>query len=211
MAEDTHIGVYLCVEQPHRNGFVSHESLVVALGVRDAGLFVSSVGQLESNVANFPILVFLLFQQLDPHVGDCHGQSEPEADSSFLDGPAKSGEAWDIFSDEYDLWVDESGEHVGDGEVGECVEVEHVIEVFVIVSSESVVFAVVFVEHWCHSIEPEPVCVVLFQPESNVGEEEAQYFVLWVIEHSAVPERVVSLVAAVEVLVVGSVPVVYSL
>lgn len=74
--------------------------------------------------------------------------------------------------------VDQSGEHVGDGEVGECVEVEHVIEVFVVISSEAVVFAVVFVEHRSHPIEPEPVGVVFFEPESNVGEEEAQNFVL---------------------------------
>ena len=90
LAEDTHVCVYFSIEEPHGNGLIADKGLIVAFGIGDAWLFVSSIGQLKSYLADFPILIFLLFQQLDPHVGNCHGQSEPKTYSSFLYRSAKS-------------------------------------------------------------------------------------------------------------------------
>ena len=85
------------------------------------------------------------------------------------------------------MWVNLLGELVGHAEVGDSVEIKLLVEVLVVVACEGEVFAVVFVEHGSYSIESEPVGVVLFQPEADVGEQEPQNFIFGVIKDPTVP------------------------
>ena len=57
-----------------------------------------------------------------------------------------------------------------------------VAEVFAVVAGETDADAVVVVENGGDSVEPEAVQFVLFHVEGEVGQQEAQHFVLGVVE-----------------------------
>lgn len=61
------------------------------------------------------------------------------------------------------------------------------------------------VHHASHSVKPEAVKLVLFHPEPEVAHEEAENFVVAIVEETAVPELVTALCTLMEVLVVAAV------
>ena len=94
-----HVGVQLLVTQPEEDGLVSHQPaiisvgfrrglreisirLVVTLGISDGLLAVAAVGQCPADVGDIPILILLLLQELDPHVGDSHRQTVIKPDTT---------------------------------------------------------------------------------------------------------------------------------
>lgn len=74
---------HLLVHQPERQGLVTDQSLVMGFGIGHTSLLVTSVGESVDDVAHVPSVIGALFQQLDPHVRDGHGQSLVETNSSF--------------------------------------------------------------------------------------------------------------------------------
>lgn len=58
--------------------------------VGDRLLHPTPVSQREDDVAHVPILIPVLLQQLNPLVGDCHGQAVVEAQATFADWPAQT-------------------------------------------------------------------------------------------------------------------------
>ena len=95
-------------------------------------------------------------------------------------------------------------EFVGEGEVGEGVEVEGAVEVGGVVVEGGAEAAVV-VEHAGDAVEAEAVEVEFVDPVAGVGEEEVEDFGFAVVEAAGVPGGVVAAFAGVEVLVGGSV------
>lgn len=81
----------------------------MTLRICNALLEMSPVGQRMRDVAQIPRIVRPLLEQLDEHVGDGHGETVIESDSSFPDGSAEGRHAGDVFGD-------------GDDFVGEVVD-----------------------------------------------------------------------------------------
>ena len=61
--------VALGVEKPHGYGFVTDNSLIVALAIGNDLLLPPSVDHTVCDGLHVPVLVRRLLQQLDPHVG----------------------------------------------------------------------------------------------------------------------------------------------
>lgn len=95
-------------------------------------------------------------------------------------------------------------EFVGEGEVGEGVEVEGAVEVGGVVVEAGAEAAVV-VEHAGDAVEAEAVEIEFVDPVAGVGEEEVEDFGFAVVEAAGVPGGVVAAFAGVEVLVGSSV------
>lgn len=83
-----------------------HLRLVMTLAVGNGLLAMASVGQSEADVAQVPVLVLLLFENLDPHIWDGHGKPVIESYASQGQWHAESRHARDIFSNRNALWVE---------------------------------------------------------------------------------------------------------
>lgn len=206
LIEDTHIVVDLAIEEPHRNCLISNQSLIVTFRIGDAWLLVSSVGQLEGDFSDLPVLILMFLQQLDPHIRNSHCHSEPKPYATFFNWPAKPWEAGDIFCDKNDLRVNDLGQLIGDAQVCKRIDIQIMIEVLIVVPCESVGLAVVFIQHRGNAIEAISIGIVLLYPKPNVGQQKSQDLILGVIENSTVPKWMISLLSSVEVLVISSIP-----
>jgi hypothetical protein len=98
----THLGIH----QPERQRLITDKRLIMTLSIRNTLLRMSPVGQHVRNVSDIPLIVCFLLQQLDPHIGDRHGQSVVEADAAFVDWSTESGHAGYVFRDGDDVGVD---------------------------------------------------------------------------------------------------------
>ena len=58
LKKSTHASVDISVEQPHRMGFVSYDSLVMTFGITDNFLLPSPVGETVSDVTHVPVFVW---------------------------------------------------------------------------------------------------------------------------------------------------------
>ena len=74
---------HLLIHKPKRQSFVAHERLIVTFRVGYAPLEMTTIGQGMHDRAHLPLIIRLLLEKLDPHVGDGHGKTIIEADASF--------------------------------------------------------------------------------------------------------------------------------
>lgn len=90
-------------------------------------------------------------------------------------------------------------------EVDDSFQVDVTSEIFVISSRESSADAVVGVHHTGDAVEPEAVEFEFLHVEPEVAEEEAENFVMPVVEQSTVPEFVLTFRPTMEIEVIRSV------
>ena len=102
--------------------------------------------------------------------------------------------------------INDFGELIGDGEIGEGVGVEHVVKILVIVAAKAIVVAVVLIEYRSDCIKSVAVSVILLKPESNVRQQKPLHLEFRIVEYLAVPQRMISLLTAMKILVVSPVP-----
>lgn len=116
-----HIGVHFRVAEMHHQGLIANKAgllsvvsfqwkvpysrLIVTLTVRDCLFTVSAVRQCKADVADIPLLVLELFQDLDPHIWNCHSQTVIEANSTKLRRDTQGRHSGHIFGDGYALRV----------------------------------------------------------------------------------------------------------
>lgn len=62
------------------------------------------------------------------------------------------------------------------------------------------------IEHRSDSVKSKAISIVLLEPESDIGEEESEDLVFGVIKDSAVPQRMIPFLSAMEILEIGSIP-----
>jgi hypothetical protein len=114
----------------------------VTLAIRDGLLPVTAVGQGEADIGQVPVIVGQLLQDLDPHIGDGHGQTVVEANPTQGEGQAQGRHAGHIFSDRDGLGVELVQHLVGDHEVSHGLIVYARAEVLVVAAGESPVSSV---------------------------------------------------------------------
>ena len=78
-----HVPVHLLVHEAEGDGFVTDEGLVVGFGVSDGGFAVAAVVEDAPEFFHVPVFVALVFEELDPVVGDAHGEAVGETDAAF--------------------------------------------------------------------------------------------------------------------------------
>jgi len=113
LCQGAHVCVHLLVHKPESNRLVTNQSLVMRLAVSNRGFLrrrmntlsinrsnsedplhcriicrrsiyhVSPVGESKDDVANIPLIVRLLLEQLDPHVRDSHRQAVVKTNTSI--------------------------------------------------------------------------------------------------------------------------------
>ena len=76
--------VHVGVHEAEDDGLVANQRLIMALCVRDRLLVFAPVRHLEQNMPGFPILVFLLFDILDPEIRNTHRQTIIEAHTAVF-------------------------------------------------------------------------------------------------------------------------------
>lgn len=104
----------------------------MTLAVSDTFLSVSPVRQRKADVGQVPILVFLFLQDLDPHVGDGHGQTIIESHTSQGQGHAQSWHARHVLGNSDALGVELVEHLVGKHEIYHRLLVDIRAEIFVI-------------------------------------------------------------------------------
>jgi hypothetical protein len=72
-------------------------------------------------------------------------------------------------------------------------------------SGESGPDTVMKIHHTRHTVKPEPVKLILFHPEPQIAQQEAQNFMVAVVEQSTVPKFVTAFATFMEVLVVSAI------
>ncbi len=150
----------------------------------------TAVGDDSPEFVEIPVLVALVLEELDPMVGDAHGQAVGETDSAFGIRPAEAGHAGHVLGDDDGSRFDFRDEFVGEFQIEDGFFVGIVAEVVVVCSEGAV--AVGVVEHGGDAIEAEAVEAEFLQPVADVGEEELFYLRAAVVEDFGVPLRVIA-------------------
>mmetsp|Transcript_8241 Transcript_8241/g.15658 ORF Transcript_8241/g.15658 Transcript_8241/m.15658 type:complete len:572 (-) Transcript_8241:563-2278(-) len=194
-----HLIVHVGVHQPEGQRLGPHQRLVVGLGVGDALFVVPPVLHGEHEVAHVPVMVVdPLLHGLHPLVGDGHLQPVVKPDASLRNWAAQRGHARDVLRHRDDVGIQRVQHVVGQHHVRHAVHVRVHAKVLAVAAREDVLQAVVRVHHGGDAVEPEAVKLVLLHPPAQVGEQEADGFVLAVVEEPRVPHPVVPALAGVE-------------
>jgi hypothetical protein len=130
-----------------------------------------------------PLLVGDVVDELEPAIGNAHGEAEVEPAAAILHRGAEPRHAADVLGDRDGVRADRVDNLVGQGQVRDGVLVHRGAEVGV-VRCECLAEAAVVVHHAGDAVEPEPVHPVLVQPETAVGQEEMNDLALAVVEAS---------------------------
>jgi hypothetical protein len=156
---------------------------------------------------DIPILI-TQFHQLYPHSGQGHGESEVEANASIFMRPTEPGHARHILSDKDHLLVNIPSNKCSQHQEHHSIMVEFLIEVLLIIASKGIVDTMVVVEDGCDSIKPKPISIVFLQPKPHISKQKSQHLVLAVVEYFTVPKSMVATIPRMEVLIIGSIPLV---
>ena len=195
--------IHLLVHQPEGDGLVADERLVVRLGVGHGLDFGQAVGHHRPHLPDVPLLVGHLLQLLDPEVGDGHAQAVVESDAAVGDRDAHPRHAAHVLGDGHGRRPEIVREAVGQGEVGESVPVDPLVEETVARIERDV--AVVAVDHRRHAVEAVAVEMELVEPVFDVRQQEVLHLLLAVVEEFRIPVLLVARVARRRVEMVGAV------
>ncbi len=200
-----HEPVHIGIDQAEDDGLVSHQCLVVTLGIGDGLLIGTPVGGLPPDGRGVPLLIFLLLDQLDPEVGDVHRQAVVEAITPCLGRHRQSRHTAHLLGDGDCLRIDLVDQLVGQREVTDGVAILSRVVVVAIVA-ERFSQSVAAVDHRGDPVETEAVEAELIEPVFAVGEKEVKHLILAVIKAQRIPCLMVSsLRAAVEIEVIRSI------
>ena len=82
--------VHVGIDEAEDDGLVAYECLIVALGIRDGLLGLTTVGHLVEDVSGFPVLVAHLLDILDPVIRYTDSQTVVETHTTILDGAMRA-------------------------------------------------------------------------------------------------------------------------
>ena len=192
--------VHIGIDEAEDDCLVAHECLVVTLAIGNGTLPLPTVRELPINARGVPILVFFLLDELDPVVGDVHGEAVIKTIAARRKGRREAGHAADILGDGDGVGIHLVDELVRERQIADGVIVLMPIEI-IAVAIEILAQPVTVIQHRRHAVKAEAVKMVFFQPVFAVREQEMDDIVLAVIKAEAVPCRMVMPIAGVKILV----------
>lgn len=194
----------------------------MTLRICDALFAMPSVRKSVTDVCEVPLVVRLVFEKFNPHVGYCHRKTIIKSNAALFGRDAKERHPRHVLGNSDALRVKIVNKVIGlrsysenngtqciidpyQHQINNTLQVDLVAEVFVVSSGEASANAMVHVHHTRHTIEPETVEFIFLHIKSQIAEEEAQNLVASIVEESAVPELMSSFAAFVEVQMISSV------
>ena len=137
-------------------------------------------------------------------IGHPHGQAIVESEAPLAGGQCQPGQTADVLGDGDRSRLQLVNQAVGQGQVGQGVFIQAVVEI-VFIGTEHPLQAVVTVEHAGDPVKAKPVQAILVQPETAVGEQKPQDTDLAVVEAARTPGRVPAGRPGVKILAVRAV------
>ena len=183
--------VHIGIGQAEDKRLVAHECLVMALGIADGLLILTTIRKLVPDSTWAPLLVGVIRDELRPEVGDIHREAVVKAKASVLDRSSETRHTAHLFGDGDRIGVDAMDQLIGQREVRHSIGILMTIEV-VGVRGEALAEAVVVVQHRGDAVEAEAVELEDLQPILTVGEEEVHDVVASVVEAQRVPSGMIA-------------------
>ena len=196
--ENPHLVVHGGIHEPEDDGFISHQGLIMALGVGDGAFMGPAVGQGFPYPLHMPFFIPLFLDGFYPEIRNSHGQTVVEPCTALAVGHGDTGQAAHVFGDGDGFGMNSMNQIVGQNQVVQGIFFDVRPEVFFIVIEGSPQ-AVVLVEHGGDSVEPEAVNIVFGKPVGAGREEKMDHLILAVVETAGIPRRVVPPVSGVKV------------
>mmetsp|Transcript_86476 Transcript_86476/g.171679 ORF Transcript_86476/g.171679 Transcript_86476/m.171679 type:complete len:290 (-) Transcript_86476:962-1831(-) len=167
--ECAHVSVHFLVHEPASCRLISHDALIMRFNIRHYRFLPPPVLERECDVAEIPVMIWRLLEQLDPHVRNCHRQAVVEAKAAIRYRAAESWHARNIFRDCHSR----SRQQVVNKLVGQhAVHVRFLVCIFtkvlVIATTVALVDAVRMIQHARDSIKSETVETKFLQPPTNI-------------------------------------------
>ena len=204
-----HCSIHLLVHQPERQGLIPHQRLVVRLSISD-GLHVGKpVGHGEEELVHVPLLISLVFQHLNPEIGQSHSETVIEADASILNLCADSRHSAHIFSYCNILIINIMNEFVGQLQICHSIVVDVIAEIFPRVI-ERLTNAVILIQHRGHAIETVAVEMIFLKPITHIRQQKLQSFGLSIVEKLGVPLRVFTVFTWLKILIFSAIEEIYT-
>lgn len=114
-----------------------HLRLIVAFAVCNGLFAVTSVCQGVADICKIPLFILELFENLDPHIRNGHGQSVIKADTTQGERNTQSWHSGYIFSNGYAIRVQRVQHLVGDHEVHNGLFVNTVTKILMVTTRET--------------------------------------------------------------------------
>lgn len=108
--------------------------LVVAFGIGNSFLAVATVCKCKCEVAHVPLVVGVLFQEFDVHVGNGHGETIVESYAAECVWDTEAWHAGDVFGNCYAVRVQLMKHLVGESQVRDTFGIYRRAEVFMVSS-----------------------------------------------------------------------------
>ena len=121
--------VHIGIGQAEDERLVAYECLVMALGIADGLLILTTVRELMPDRTWAPLLVGVIRDELRPEVGDIHREAVVEAKASVLDGSSETRHTAHLFGDGDRIGVDTMDQLIGQREVRHSIGILMTIEV----------------------------------------------------------------------------------
>mmetsp|Transcript_29626 Transcript_29626/g.71148 ORF Transcript_29626/g.71148 Transcript_29626/m.71148 type:complete len:352 (-) Transcript_29626:192-1247(-) len=201
--DTAHVEVHLLVHEPHGDGLVADDGLVVGLGVGDALLPPPAVLERVGEMPHVPLVVRLLLEHLDPQVGQGHRQPIIKTKPALRHRPAQGRHPTHILRHSHRrARAQPVHQVIRQHHVHAALHIRGRAEILVVSPRESSSQPVVVVQHGGDSIEAEAVETVVVDPPPQIREQEAHDLPLPVVKQLRVPSIVVALGPPVGVAVI---------
>ena len=201
-----HLPVHLRIHQAERQGLVPHQGLVMALAVSHVRLAVTPVGQRMPHVAHAPFLVLLLLEQLDPVIGNAHGQPMGKAQAPFIHRAAQPRHAGHVLRNRDGARSYPLDQRGGQLQISHGVQVHGRPEVRAQIPERLV--APVEIQHGRHAVKAEPVKAELLQPPADIGQQELNHLVPPIVKAAGIPVRMMAALPGQEIHASGTVKII---
>ena len=199
-----HVPVHLIVNQAENYGFVSHKRLVVAFNIADSFFVSTPVCKFPENRRWMPVLVFILFEHLNPVVGNAHCHTVVKAHAAPLYRICQPRHTAHFLGNGYGVAVHLVNQFVCQGKVCYCIRVLATV-IIVGIAAKCLAKPVVIIQHRRNTVKAETVKAELLQPVFAVAQQKMQNLVLAIIKAKRVPGRMFATVVTIKILVIAAV------
>ena len=103
MTKGRRIFTHLFIHQPERERLVAYKSLVMTLCVRDTFFTIAPVYERMNNITHVPCVVLRMLEELDPLVGNRHGEAVVKTNAPGVCRDTKKWHPGHIFSNGNDI------------------------------------------------------------------------------------------------------------
>ena len=110
-----HMPIHIGVDQAEDDRLITHQGLIVALGITDRLLIGTTVRRLPPDRRRMPILIFLFLDRLDPIVRDVHSHAIIKAITTILYLSRQTRHATHLLGDRYSARIHLMDQFIGQG------------------------------------------------------------------------------------------------